>query len=174
MIMIGADVDKYTTRFHELARLVPHMLETNNIVRGCGLELECHTFIIDSIPFGHGSFDVIVGMDWLSNLRAKIVCFEKIVQIPLSNGEILEVYGERPKGNLKQLKTMKVYEPKLEDILVVREFPGVFPEDLLGLPPSREVEFCIDLIPVAMPFAKLPYRLAPMEMQELSNQIKEI
>ncbi|GJX09894.1 putative reverse transcriptase domain-containing protein [Tanacetum coccineum] len=84
------------------------------------------------------------GMDWLSNLRAKIVCFEKIVQIPFSNGEILEVYGERPKGNLKQLKTMKVYEPKLEDILVVREFPGVFSEDLLGLPPSREVEPYLD------------------------------
>ncbi|GKF77655.1 putative reverse transcriptase domain-containing protein, partial [Tanacetum coccineum] len=71
------------------------------IVRGCRLELEGHTFIIDLIPFGHGSFDVIVGMDWLSTLRAKIVCFEKIVQIPLSNGENLEVQGERPEGKLK-------------------------------------------------------------------------
>ncbi|GJV15655.1 putative reverse transcriptase domain-containing protein [Tanacetum coccineum] len=144
------------------------------IVRGCRLELEGHTFIIDLIPFGHGSFDVIVGMDWLSKLRAKIVCFEKIVQIPLSNGENLEVHGERPEGNLKQLKTMKVNEPKLEDIPVVREFPGVFPEDLSGLPPSREVEFRIDLIPGAMPVAKSPYRLAPTEMQELSNQLKEL
>ncbi|GJZ22559.1 putative reverse transcriptase domain-containing protein [Tanacetum coccineum] len=77
------------------------------------------------------NFDVIVGMDWLSKLRAKIVCYEKIIQIPLSNGSILEVHGERPEGNLKQLKTMKVNEPKLKDIHVVREFPGVFPEDLL-------------------------------------------
>ncbi|GKC48462.1 putative reverse transcriptase domain-containing protein [Tanacetum coccineum] len=98
----------------------------------------------------------------------------EIVQIPLSNGDILEVHGERPEGNLKQLKTMKVNEPKLEDIPVVREFPGVFPEDLTGLPPSREVEFCIDLIPGAMPVAKSPYRLAPTEMQELSNQLKEL
>ncbi|GKC54036.1 putative reverse transcriptase domain-containing protein [Tanacetum coccineum] len=82
----------------------------------------------------HGSIDVIVGMDWLSKLRAEIVCFEKIVQILLSNEEILEVHGERPEGNLKQLKTMKVNEPKLEDIPVVREFPGVFLEDLSGLP----------------------------------------
>ncbi|GJX93349.1 putative reverse transcriptase domain-containing protein [Tanacetum coccineum] len=74
---------------------------TNMIVRGCRLELEGHTFIIDLIPFGHGSFDVVVGMDWLSKLRAKIVYFEKIVQIPLSNGENLEVHGEHPKGNLK-------------------------------------------------------------------------
>ncbi|GJR98693.1 putative reverse transcriptase domain-containing protein [Tanacetum coccineum] len=192
----GADVDRYTTQFHELARLVPRMvtseskridryirglasasrrtmetsrvrsfsivakeaqqdlnvmtslkLEINKIVRGCGLELECHSFIIDSISFGHGSFDVNVGMDWLSKLGAKIVCFEKIVQIPLSNGKILEVHGGGPEGNLKQLKTMKVNEPKLEDIPVIRKFPGVFSEDLLGLPPSREVVFRIDLVP---------------------------
>ncbi|GJV02794.1 putative reverse transcriptase domain-containing protein [Tanacetum coccineum] len=120
-------------------------VETNKIVRGCRLELEGHAFIIDLIPFGHGSFD-----------------------------EILEVHRERPEGNLKQLKTIKVDEQKLKDIPVVRDLPGVFPEDLLGLPPSREVEFCIDLIPGAMPVAKLPYRLAPMEMQELSNQLKEL
>ncbi|GKA49170.1 hypothetical protein Tco_0742128 [Tanacetum coccineum] len=111
-----------------------------------------------------------IGMDWLSKLKAKIVCFEKILQIPLSNREILEVHGERPKGNLKQLKSVKVDGQKLEDIHVVRNFPGVFPEDLSGLPPPREVEFCIDLILGAMPVAKSPYRLAPTEMQELSNQ----
>ncbi|GJT83593.1 putative reverse transcriptase domain-containing protein [Tanacetum coccineum] len=69
---------------------------------------------------------------------------------------------------------MKVNESKLEDILVIHEFAGVFPEDLLGLPPSREVEFRIDLIPGAMLVAKSPYRLAPTKMQELSNQLKEL
>nr|GEU81310.1 retrotransposon protein, putative, Ty3-gypsy subclass [Tanacetum cinerariifolium] len=98
-------------------------------------------------------------MVWLSKLRAKIVCYEKIIQIPLSNEDILEFHGERLEGNLKQLKTMKANELKLEDIPVVREFPGVFPEDLSSLPPSREVEFHIDLIPGAMPFVKSPYRL---------------
>ncbi|GJW81765.1 putative reverse transcriptase domain-containing protein [Tanacetum coccineum] len=145
----------------------------NMIVQRCRLELEGHTFIIDLIPFGQGSFDMIVGMDWLSKLRAKKVCFEKIVQIPLSNGENLEFHGEYTEGNPKQLNTMKVNEPKLEDIPVVREFPGVFSEDLLGLPPSREVKFRIDLIPGAMPVAKSPYHLAPTKMQELSNQLKE-
>ncbi|GJS09484.1 putative reverse transcriptase domain-containing protein [Tanacetum coccineum] len=144
------------------------------IVRGSRFELEGHAFIIDLIPFGHGSFNVIVGMYWLSRLGAKIVCFEKIVQISLSNEDILEVRRERPKGNLKQLKTMKVNKPKLEDIPNVRNLPSVFLEDLSGLPPSRKVEFCIDLIPGAMPVAKSPYRLAPTEMQELSNQLKEL
>nr|GFC81074.1 putative reverse transcriptase domain-containing protein [Tanacetum cinerariifolium] len=94
--------------------------------------------------------------------------------IPLPNGDILEVHGERLKGNLKQLKTMKVNESKLKDIPVVREFPDVFPEDLSGLPPSREVEFRIDLIHGAMPVAKSPYQLAPTKMQELANQLKEL
>nr|GFC64429.1 hypothetical protein [Tanacetum cinerariifolium] len=65
-------------------------------------------------------------------------------------------------------------ESKLKDIPVVREFPDVFLEDLSGLPPSRKVEFRIDLIHGAMPVAKSPYRLAPTEMQELANQLKEI
>ncbi|GJW79126.1 putative reverse transcriptase domain-containing protein, partial [Tanacetum coccineum] len=118
--------------------------------------------------------NVVTDMDWLSKLRAKIVCFEKIVQIPLSNKENLEVHGERPKRNLKQLKTMKVKKSKLEDIPIVHDFPGVFLEDLLGLPPPREVEFHIDLIPRAMHVVKLPYHLASTEMQELSNQLKEL
>nr|GEU70771.1 putative reverse transcriptase domain-containing protein [Tanacetum cinerariifolium] len=69
---------------------------------------------------------------------------------------------------------MKVNELKLEDIPVVCEFPDVFLEDLSGLPPSREVEIHIDLIHGAMPVAKSPYRLAPTEMQELANQLKEL
>nr|GEY54654.1 putative reverse transcriptase domain-containing protein [Tanacetum cinerariifolium] len=85
-----------------------------------------------------------------------------------------EVHGEHPEGNLKQLKSMKVNEPKLKDILIVREFAGVFSKDLSGLPPSREVKFQIDLIPGVMPVLKLHYRLAPTKMQEMSNQIKEL
>nr|GEX73592.1 putative reverse transcriptase domain-containing protein [Tanacetum cinerariifolium] len=120
------------------------------IVQGSRFELEGHAFIIDLIPFGHGSFDVIVGRDWLSKLSAKIVFYEKIVQISLSNEENLEVHRERPEGNLKQLKTKKVNELKLKDILVIHLIPG------------------------DMPVAKSPYRLAPTKMQELSNQLKEV
>ncbi|GKD51851.1 hypothetical protein Tco_1280827 [Tanacetum coccineum] len=107
-------------------------LETNKIVQGYRLELEGHTLIIDLIPFGYGSFDMIVGMNWLPNFKAKIVYYEKIVQILLSNAEILDVHGERPEGNLKQLKTMKTDEQKLKDIPIVRNFPSVFLEDLPG------------------------------------------
>nr|GEU70085.1 putative reverse transcriptase domain-containing protein [Tanacetum cinerariifolium] len=98
-------------------------------------------------------------------------------EIEIASGvkvDILEVHEEHPEENLKQLKAMKVNEPKIKDIPVVHEFLGVFSKDLSGLPSSREVEFCIDLIPGAMPVAKLPYRLAPTKMQELSNQLKEL
>ncbi|GKF19402.1 hypothetical protein Tco_0068040, partial [Tanacetum coccineum] len=65
-------------------------------------------------------------------------------------------------------------EKRLEDILVVKEFPEVFPEDLPGLPLVRQVELQIDLIPGVAPVARAPYRLAPSEMQELSNQRQEL
>nr|GEV35446.1 hypothetical protein [Tanacetum cinerariifolium] len=194
--MVGSDIDGYTARFHELARLVPHMVtlesqRVNRYIRGLAPEIKAHvtssklTIIQGAVSMANrlttdGIKDGIFKkkenagnkkrLDWLSKLRAKIVCYEKIVQIPLSNGDILEVHGECPKGNLKQLKTMKVNEPKHKDIPVVREFS----KDLSGLPPSRKVEFCIDLIPGDMPVAKSPYRLEPTKMQELSNLLKEL
>ncbi|GKD26792.1 putative reverse transcriptase domain-containing protein [Tanacetum coccineum] len=158
----GADYNFISTNFLSLINMKPSVIslgyeikiasgvkvETNKIIRGCRLELDSRTFIIDLIPFGYGSFSVIVGMDWLSKLRAKIVCYEKIVQIPLSNGDILKSIE-----NVRKETRNK---------------------DLSGLPPSREVEFRIGLIPGAMPVAKSPYRLAPTKMQELPDQLKEL
>ena len=135
----------------------------------CVLTLDTHSYYIDLIPFEMGSFDVIVGMDWLSRVDATIVCRAKILRIPLSGGEVLEIQGERPESRRQILMSTNTEEIKLADILVVRDFPDVFPDDIQGLPPSRQVEFRIDLIPYAMPVAKTPYRLAPSEMQELES-----
>ncbi|GKG09887.1 hypothetical protein Tco_0338633, partial [Tanacetum coccineum] len=68
----------------------------------------------------------------------------------------------------------KSEEKRLEDVPVVRDFPEVFPEDLSGVPPTRQVEFQIDLVPGAAPVARAPYRLAPSEMKELSDQLQEL
>ncbi|GJY58565.1 hypothetical protein Tco_0458457 [Tanacetum coccineum] len=92
----------------------------------------------------------------------------------MEGDEILRVHGERTLGAAKALMNAKVDEPKLSDIYVVRDFVDVFPEDLSGLPPQRQVKFCIDLVPRATPVAKSPYRLAPSEMQELSGQLQEL
>ncbi|GJS46383.1 hypothetical protein Tco_0596504 [Tanacetum coccineum] len=86
-------------------------------------------------------------MDWLSKYRAKILCNEKVVHIPI-DGETLII----------RVVDKKADEKRLEDILVVKEFPDVFPEDLPGIPPVRQVEFQIDLIPGTTPIARTPYR----------------
>ncbi|GJU92840.1 putative reverse transcriptase domain-containing protein [Tanacetum coccineum] len=150
------------------------VVSTNTILRSCTLVLLNHVFKIDLLPTRLGSFDVIIGMDWLAYHRALIDCYEKIVRIPLPNGKILEVQGERPEKDLRSLACIKADEKKLDDIHVVRDFPEVFPDDLLGLPLEREIEFRIDLIPGASPVVRSPYRLAPSEMLELSNQLKEL
>ncbi|GJZ78131.1 putative reverse transcriptase domain-containing protein [Tanacetum coccineum] len=121
------------------------VVSTNTILRSCTLVLCDHVFKIDLLPTRLGSFDVIIGMDWLAYHQALIDCYEKIAD-----------------------------EKKLDDIRVVRDFLEVFPDDLLGLPLVREIEFRIDLIPGASPVVRSPYRLAPSEMLELSNQLKEL
>ncbi|KAJ0513478.1 putative transcription factor interactor and regulator CCHC(Zn) family [Helianthus annuus] len=164
-------------------------LEATHIVQGCNLILAGQTFSIDLIPIVLGSFDIVIGMDWLSQHHAEILCKEKIVRIPLSGKEPLEVQGDKSGavvGIISFLKAQKCLrkghtailalvtdastkEKKLEDIPVVRDFPQVFPEDLPGLPPHRQVEFQIELAPGAAPIARAPYRLAPSELEELST-----
>ncbi|GJX64897.1 hypothetical protein Tco_0299240, partial [Tanacetum coccineum] len=95
------------------------------------------------IPLSRGSFDVLMGMDWLSKRKFGIVCHEKVVRIPLEGDEILRVHGERTQGVVKTLMNTKV-------------------------------EFHIDLVHGATSVVKSPYRLAPLEMQELSEQIREL
>ncbi|GJY11253.1 putative reverse transcriptase domain-containing protein [Tanacetum coccineum] len=123
-------------------------VEVDRIIRDCKPELGNSLFSINLIPLGHGSFDVIMGMDW--------------------------VQGERTLGVAKALMNAKVDKPKVGDISAVQDFVDVFPEDLSRLPPQRKVEFRIDLIPGATPVAKTPYRIAPSEMQELSGQLQEL
>ncbi|GKE14624.1 putative reverse transcriptase domain-containing protein [Tanacetum coccineum] len=155
----GAEKSFVSTEFTPFINIAPATLDIS--------------FKIDLLLTRLGSFDVIVGMDWLSYHRGVMVCYEKIVRIPLSNGEILQIQGERPEKDLKLLSCIKADEKKLDDICIIRDFPEVFPDDLTGLPPMREIEFSIDLILGALLVVKSSYRLAPSEMNELSNQLKE-
>ncbi|KAJ0522988.1 putative nucleotidyltransferase, Ribonuclease H [Helianthus annuus] len=169
-------------------------LEAMHIVKGCSIVLAGQAFSIDLIPIVLGSFDIVIGMDWLSQHQAEILCSEKIIRIPRSGQEPLEVQGDKSgavAGIISFLKAQKclwkghtailalvsdasVKEKKLEDIPVVRDYPQVFPEDLPGLPPHRQVEFQIELAPGAAPIARAPYRLAPSELEELSKQLQEL
>ncbi|GJS47429.1 reverse transcriptase domain-containing protein [Tanacetum coccineum] len=209
----GADRSFVSSTFSALLDVAPSTLdtsyaveladgrisETNVVLRGCTLGLLGHPFDIDLMPVELGSFDVIIGMDWLAKYHALIVCDEKVVRIPYGD-EVLIIRGDNCDSGSKLniiscTRTQKyiekgcqVYlaqvtskkaddkseEKRLEDVPIVREFPEVFPEDLPGLPPARQVEFQIDLVPGAAPVARAPYRLAPAEMQELSTQLQEL
>ncbi|GJX15715.1 reverse transcriptase domain-containing protein [Tanacetum coccineum] len=157
-----------------------NLVGTNTVIQGCTLILLNQPFKIDLMPIKLGSFDVIIGMDWLSKYHARIICDEKVVHIPI-NGETLIIQGDRSKTRLSLISCIKTEryisrgyqvfiaqvmekksdEKRLEDIPVVREFLDVFPKDLPGLPPVRQVEFQIDLMPGEAPVARAPYKLAP-------------
>ncbi|GKA02857.1 putative reverse transcriptase domain-containing protein [Tanacetum coccineum] len=96
------------------------------------------------------------------------------VRIPLPDGKVLRVLGERPKEKARFLMGAKAGDKKQEEIIMVRDFPKVFPDDLSGLPPIQEIKFQIELTPGATLVAKSPYRLAPSELEELSRQLKEL
>ncbi|GJU16940.1 putative reverse transcriptase domain-containing protein [Tanacetum coccineum] len=124
--------------------------ETNTVLRSYTLGLLGHPFNIDLMPIELGSFDIIIDMDLLAKTHAVIVYDEKI----------------ETKDKSK--------EKRLEDVLIVRDFPEVFPKDLPGLPPTRQVEFQIDLVLGVALVTQAPYRLAPSEMKELSTQLQEL
>ncbi|GJZ12064.1 putative reverse transcriptase domain-containing protein, partial [Tanacetum coccineum] len=179
----GADYSFVSTTFIPLLGMEPsalgfsyeieiasrQLVEIDKVIKGCKLEIEGYVFDINLIPFRSESFDVIIGMDWLSNHKAEIIYHEKVVRILLPNGKVLRVIGERPDKKIRHVMSAKAKEQKQEEIVVVRDFPEVFLDDLSGLPPIREIEFRIELVPRAIPVAKSPYRLVPSEMEELSG-----
>ncbi|GJU23959.1 putative reverse transcriptase domain-containing protein [Tanacetum coccineum] len=211
----GADQSFVSTTFSTLLDITPDTLdvsydveladrrisETNTILRGCTLGLLGHPFNVDLMPVELGSFDVIIGMDWLANHHAVIVCNEKIVWIPYGD-EVLIIQGDGgvrgEKSKLSIISCTKTHkyiekgcpfflaqvtkkeiedkseEKRIEDVPTIQDFLEVFLEDLPGLPPTRPVEFQIDLVPGATPVARAPYRLAPSELQELSTQLQEL
>nr|GEV47206.1 hypothetical protein [Tanacetum cinerariifolium] len=184
----GADRSFVSTTFSALININPTTLENhydvelanvkiigvNTIVCGCTLNFMNHLFNIDMMPVPLGSFDVIIGMDWLIKYHGVIICDEKIIHIPFRR-EILIFQGnvdnQREESRLNIISCTKAQRylskgcdvflarittkeakdksegKRLEDILIVKDFPEFFPEDLLGIPPARQVEFQIDLVP---------------------------
>ncbi|GKB83211.1 putative reverse transcriptase domain-containing protein [Tanacetum coccineum] len=132
----------------------------SNVVKG-------HPFNIDLMPVELGSFDAIIGMNWLANHHAVIVCDEKVIWIPYGDEVLIVQVTKKETGD-------KSKEKRLEDVPTVQDFLEVFLVDLPGLPPTRQVEFQIDLVPGAAPVARAPYRLAPSKLQEVSTQLQEL
>ncbi|KAI3792250.1 hypothetical protein L2E82_06124 [Cichorium intybus] len=160
----------------------------------CRLEIYGIAYPIDLKPITNHEFDVIVGMDWMDDNRGQMDCHEKTLSIKTPSGSRILIRGERRsrKVPIVSLATARRYierggelimahvisaeskHSKIEEVEVVCDYPDVFPENLPGVPPSRQVEFVIDVIPGAKPVARPPYRLAPSEMEELKRQLQEL
>ncbi|GJR95269.1 putative reverse transcriptase domain-containing protein [Tanacetum coccineum] len=178
----GTNRSFMSTTFSSLLDIVPSALDNscdveladgkiigvNTIIRGYTLNFLNHPFNIDLMPVPLGSFDVIIVMDWLRRYHAVIICDERIVCVPFG-GETLIFHGDgsnhEHETRLNIISCTKAQEYLLK---------GLFLEDLPGLPPTRKVEFQIDLVPGAAPVARVPYRLTPSEMKELSDQLQEL
>nr|GEX60264.1 hypothetical protein [Tanacetum cinerariifolium] len=176
-VMVGAGHVAYTDRFHELARLVTHLVtpESRKIKRnGSTKKVEKrgnvwepkkdmngrednkrtrtgNAFASTTNPVGREN----IGMDWLSNHKAYIIFHEKVVRIPLLDDKVLRVLGDKLEEKMRQLKSANAKEKEQEEIVV-------------------EIEFQIELIHGATPVAKSLYRLAPSELEELPGQLKEL
>nr|GEV85582.1 hypothetical protein [Tanacetum cinerariifolium] len=191
-VMLDIDLIKIEASY-EVKLVDRRVASTNTILKGCTLNLVNHIFEIDLMPIELGTFDVIIDMDWLVKHDIVIICVEKVVHRPYGN-EMLIVKSDKGVSQLKVISCIKARkyvergchlflahvmeskskEKRMEDVLVIRDFPEVFLEELPGLPPSRQVEFQIDLVTRAVPVARAPYRLAPPEMKELSIQLQEL
>ncbi|XP_074359979.1 uncharacterized protein LOC141700104 [Apium graveolens] len=183
--------------------LYPHMFIStpmgnsvviSDVYRECPIAVGDRRCKVNLLPMEMHDFDIILGMDWLSEHRATIDCQGKRVIFGDANKPEFVYQGSQPKGDVKLIFALKASkllskgcdgylafvkdtskdEPRIEDYPIVREYEDVLPDELPGLPPHREVKFTIELVPGAEPISKAPYRMAPLELQELKEQLQEL
>ncbi|XP_071906060.1 uncharacterized protein [Coffea arabica] len=167
---------------------------TSLTYRNCEFWVGERKMLVDLISLDIKGYDVIIGMDFLGHHHAKLDCRAKVVEfcIPGEATLRLDVKGrlassamvsgirarkmlsKGAQGFIAFLINTPSDQVRLEDVLVVREFSDVFPEELTTLPPEREVEFKIDLVPGTAPISKTPYRMAPAELKELKIQLQDL
>jgi hypothetical protein len=160
-----------------------------SVVKNCPILVEGNVMPANLIVFEMSKFDIILGMDWLSKYHACVDCFCKEIMFKPPGASEFKIQGDRNTSTIKLISTIQatkllrsgcsgylasVTEEKLgcriEEIPIVREFVDVFPEELLGIPPDREIEFTIDLLTNTTPISKGPSRMAPLELKELKDQ----
>jgi len=157
------------------------------VIMGC-------EFSANLIPLPLHDFDIILGMDWLGRHRAQMDCFAKTITFCGLMGRGVVFRGERnviPNCFISAMTAQKMVNKgcevylamvmdlnngnnELANLHIVRDFPDVFPEELPGLPPEREVEVSIDVLPGTTPIAQAPYRMASVELAELKFQLQEL
>ncbi|XP_060968470.1 uncharacterized protein LOC133036019, partial [Cannabis sativa] len=162
-------------------------------IRSVIIRIEDRELNADLVELPLAKFDIILGMDFLSKYSASIDCKRKMVTFEPENEEPFVFVGSVQGSRVPRISALKARDllrngcvgflavvvdsskPVLlrpEEVKVVKEFLDVFPEELPGIPPQREIDFIIDLIPGAEPVSKAPYRMAPAELKELKIQLQ--
>ncbi|XP_070020167.1 uncharacterized protein [Nicotiana sylvestris] len=164
------------------------------VYRGCSVSICGRQTSTDLVELEMLDFDAIMGMDWLAACYATVDCRLKIARFHFSGGPVLEWVDNTatPRGrfvsylkarkmvakgciyHIVQVKDADVEIPTLQSIPVVKEYADIFSDELPGIPPEREIDFGIDLLPRTQPISILPYRMAPAELKELKEQLKDL
>ncbi|XP_076914546.1 uncharacterized protein LOC143573592, partial [Bidens hawaiensis] len=177
-----------------ISTLMENSIVITHIYKDCPIHIESVMCNADLFPMHMSDFDVILGMDWLTRHRVTIDCYSKCAVFGDLSCLKLVYQGIIPHKTLKIISVLKArklishgcarFLASIKDTYVVQKgidshpvvclYPYVFPEELRGLPPDREIEFTIDLIPGAEPISKAPYRMAPLELKELKEKLQEM
>ncbi|XP_019251201.1 PREDICTED: uncharacterized protein LOC109230128 [Nicotiana attenuata] len=136
------------------------------IYRGCVIIIQDRETTADLIELEMVDFDVIMGMDWLYKCYAILDCRAKVVKFEFPNESVREWKGNVAKPRIKVAS--------IQSVPIVNEFPDIFPDELLGIPPDRVIDFGIDVVPDTQPISIPPYRMAPVELRELKEQLKDL
>ncbi|KAJ8773394.1 hypothetical protein K2173_028571 [Erythroxylum novogranatense] len=173
---------------------IDQFIVISQVYRDCEIEISGGKFVVDLMPLKMGGLDVILGMDTLEKYHANLDCKQKIMEFESENGRKMVFVGDRRvsppriisavsaerlmwkgcEAFLAYVLDTEADRGRLEDIPVVREFSDVFPEELPGLPPPREIEFPVELLPGTTPISILSYRMAPAELKELKEQLEDL
>jgi hypothetical protein len=152
-------------------------IRADSICLNVSVEIRGISFPTNLIVMSTQGIDVILGMNWLDKYQAIISCDKRTVKLvsPLGEKVVAELISHEPrKGSCYQMAIDSKEPDSLKIIKVVSEFPDVFLEDLLGMPPERKVEFAIELLPSTAPISKRAYRVSGLELDELKKQIDEL
>ena len=167
-----------------------HSVRVNRVYKNCPLMVHGREFSVDLIALPFHEFDLILGMDWLSKHWAIVDCDKKIILLKCSNlSEAVQGIRSGPMSNvilamqarrflrkgceafLALVLDSKRGQVNLENVPVIKESSDVFPEELPGLPPEREVDMSIEIVQGMTPISKEPYHMAPIELKELKTQL---
>ncbi|WVZ63250.1 hypothetical protein U9M48_012895, partial [Paspalum notatum var. saurae] len=178
----GATHSFITKSFVEQHKLPTTILKRSMLVNSPGGELRTNTvcprvnikirgveFSANLMVIKSAGIDIILGMETLKKWGVKIDCANRTVQLTAPGGQGVEISASSPTGCLHQMEVKPT-----DGIRVVCDYPDVFPDELPGMPPDREIEFVIELLPGTAPIAKRPYRMAPIEQDEVKKNIDEL